>query len=291
MPLAAAYIVPHPPLAIAEVGRGEERKISATLDAFHEAMRHIASVAPDRVVIISPHSAYYSDWVYLGAGNGASGDMGDFRAPGVSFSLAYDTAFRDELVRRCDEVGLPAGCVDSRARALDHGMMVPLYFLDRYCPSDSCTALSVGGSGIARDVLFRFGRILGAACDADEGATVLIASGDLSHKLKADGPYGFDEAGPEFDRAFCEVVTSGDTKGFMRIDPAISEPAAECGLSGFIMLAGALEEAFGDGSAFKVSGGTLAAELLSYEGPFGVGYGVAAFEPSGETAEEEERHV
>ena len=101
---------------------------------------------------------------------------------------------------------------------------------------------------------------------------MLLVSGDLSHKLEADGPYGFDPAGPRFDEAFRRVVESGDPTGFAELDPSMCEAAAECGLSGFIMLAGALAGEKAE------SGASFSSELLSYEGPFGVGYGVAAYE-------------
>ena len=48
------------------------------------------------------------------------------------------------------------------------------------------------------------------------------------------------------------------------MDPALYEPAAECGLRAFWMMAGAL-----DGQALKI-------KKLSYQGPFGVGYGVVS---------------
>ncbi|MCL2655749.1 MAG: AmmeMemoRadiSam system protein A, partial [Coriobacteriia bacterium] len=68
MALKAAYIVPHPPLAVPAVGRGQERMISATLAAYREVARRIAAHAPEVLVCISPHSAYFADWIYIAAG-------------------------------------------------------------------------------------------------------------------------------------------------------------------------------------------------------------------------------
>ena len=34
--ISGAFMVPHPPLIIPEVGRGKERKIQDTIDAYHE---------------------------------------------------------------------------------------------------------------------------------------------------------------------------------------------------------------------------------------------------------------
>ena len=115
-------------------------------------------------------------------------------------------------------------------------------------------------------------------------ATVLIASGDLSHKLKADGPYGFAPEGPVFDARIAEIFSSGDLDGLFAFDEGFCEAAAECGLRSFQIMAGALEaEAAGVDGACNVAGddGVFGHELLSCEGPFGVGYAVAAFERQG----------
>ena len=272
MSLAAAYIVPHPPLAVAEVGRGEEREISATLKGYGEVAKRIAAHKPDTVLFISPHSAYYGDWIYVAVGEGARGDFGQFGVSRVGFSLTYDVAFRDAVIAAAEAAGIPAGCVSNRPRELDHGVLVPLYFIEKEVPASSYGAVSMGGSGLPNDDLLAFGRCLAQVAAEREGTTVLVASGDLSHKLKADGPYGFDPAGPVFDDAFGDVVRSGRPLGFAEIDPEISEAAADCGLSGFIMMAGALDE------TERLDGVRFTSELLSLEGPFGVGYGVAAFE-------------
>ena len=96
---------------------------------------------------------------------------------------------------------------------------------------------------------------------------VFIASGDLSHKLKENGPYGFAKEGPLFDKEIVDIMEKGELNRLMEFAPGFCEKAAECGLSSFIIMAGALE-----GIVFD-------SRLLSYEGPFGVGYGVAEFIP------------
>ena len=94
----------------------------------------------------------------------------------------------------------------------------------------------------------------------------LIASGDLSHCLKKDGPYGFHPQGPKFDKALIEFFKKKDIKNFLRLDEMFPE-AGECGLRSFSFLLGILEE----------SGLSWQPEVLSYQGPFGVGYLVANF--------------
>ncbi|TSC53666.1 MAG: hypothetical protein LiPW31_328 [Microgenomates group bacterium LiPW_31] len=92
-----------------------------------------------------------------------------------------------------------------------------------------------------------------------------VASGDMSHRLKEDGPYGLHPSGPKFDREFIERLKKKDIQGILNLPERLVEEAGECGLRSFCMLLGALEGA-------KVS---WKPEILSYEGPFGVGYLVA----------------
>ena len=94
----------------------------------------------------------------------------------------------------------------------------------------------------------------------------LIASGDLSHCLKKEGPYGFNPEGPEFDKELIEGIKKKDIKNILKLDD-IYPGAGECGLRSICFILGILQEA-------KIN---WQAEVLSYEGPWGVGYLVANF--------------
>lgn len=94
-----------------------------------------------------------------------------------------------------------------------------------------------------------------------------VASGDMSHRLKEDGPYGLHSSGPKFDKKFIRLLKKKDIEGILNLDPELVEGAGECGLRSFCMLLGALE-------ASKINWNP---EILSYEGPFGVGYLVVNF--------------
>ncbi|MFA4998841.1 MAG: class III extradiol dioxygenase subunit B-like domain-containing protein [Candidatus Paceibacterota bacterium] len=94
----------------------------------------------------------------------------------------------------------------------------------------------------------------------------LIASGDLSHCLKEEGPYGFHPEGPRFDEDLIKALKDKNIEKIIKLDDIYPE-AGECGLRSICFLLGVLEE----------SGLNWQPEILSYEGPFGVGYLVVKF--------------
>ena len=99
-------------------------------------------------------------------------------------------------------------------------------------------------------------------------SAILIASGDLSHRLTPDAPYGFRPQGPLFDRLVIDALRSRAWEQIEALDPDLVEEAGECGLRPLAILLGAARAA------------NLNSEVLSYEGPFGVGYPVVAFTAS-----------
>ena len=56
MSIVGAFMVPHPPLIVPAVGRGDEKGISATIAAYQEVARRVAQLQPDTIVLTSPHT-------------------------------------------------------------------------------------------------------------------------------------------------------------------------------------------------------------------------------------------
>ena len=262
MSILAAYVVPHPPLIIPEVGRGEEKKIQLTVNAYERAMKEAAELAPDTVIIASPHTVMYADYFHIAPGEEAEGSFAQFGAEGVTVTAHYDSVLAKEVEMEAAEAGIEAGPVGGRNAALDHAVMIPLYFLQKH--TRDFRLLRVGISGLSPLTHYNFGKCIARAAETLGRRAVFIASGDLSHKLTPEGPYGFAPEGPRFDKACMKYLEEGDFLKLLRMDPALYQAAAECGLRSFWMMAGAL-----DAKALKI-------KKLSYQGPFGVGYGVVS---------------
>ncbi len=271
MSILGAVAVPHPPIILPEVGRGEEQKISATIAAYKEISRRIVELNPETIIITSPHSIMYADYFHISPGDAAAGNMGQFRAPQVALAINYDVDFARKLSTDSMAAGVPAGSIGERNPALDHGTMIPLRFLQEAgLDFNRVKFLRIGLSGMSAAIHYKFGRIISQASDELGRKTFFIASGDLSHKLKSDGPYGFVEEGPQFDSQIMENLGSADFLKLLTMDNKICNRAAECGLRSFWIMAGALDKK------------AVRAEKLSYEGTFGVGYGIVYFNVGGE---------
>ena len=273
MGIAAAIMVPHPPLIIPEVGRGEERKIQHTIDAYLAAARFVAEADPEVIVITSPHSVMYADYFHISPGSAAVGNFGQFGAPQVGFSVRYASDFASELASLAKSEDLSAGTMGERDAKLDHATMVPLWFLQKAWGGElRCPIVRIGLSGLPLADHYKLGMLIRQTSEKLGRRTAVVASGDLSHVLKADGPYGYHREGPVYDERIMDVMGRGAFGELFDFDDVFCEKAAECGHRSFVIMAGCF-----DGVAVK-------ADKLSHEGPFGVGYGVCTFAPQGPDA-------
>ena len=265
MPILAGFIVPHPPMIVPAVGQGSEQQILKTTRAYERVAEEIAALEPELIIVTSPHTVTYADYFHVSPGEGAKGSFRQFRAPELSFSERYDTELADRLCALAEAEGLPAGTLGERDPALDHGTLVPLWFIRRKYAGGKL--LRVGLSGLPLTEHYRLGQLLARAAEELGRRAVLVASGDLSHKLQSFGPYGFAAEGPEYDRRIMELCGRAAFGELFDFDEAFCEKAAECGHRSFVILAGAFD------------GLRVRAAVLSHEDVTGVGYGICTFYP------------
>lgn len=271
MPVLAAYMVPHPPMIIPQIGRGSEKQVEKTIRAYTEVAAEIEKLRPETILVSSPHATMYADYFHISPGKSADGDFGRFGVPEVSFREKYDTGLRDKISDLAKQKGFPAGTLGERERQLDHGTMVPLYFIEqRYREFE---LVRVGLSGLPLPDHYGFGQLIRQAVEETGRKIVVIASGDLSHKLQTYGPYGFAPEGPEYDRRIMEVCSRAAFGELFEFSEGFCDKAAECGHRSFVIMAGVLD------------GQEVEAKQLSHEDVTGVGYGICTFHP-GKAAEE-----
>ncbi|HHV64690.1 MAG TPA: AmmeMemoRadiSam system protein A [Peptococcaceae bacterium] len=247
MSLVYVGYVPHPPIIVAEVGQGEEKDCQATIDAYHKLCNEVVKMEAKTVLIVSPHAPLMEKGLVYLEGDTLSGSFSRFRAPQVKFTYEVDKDILEKIIEEIPEA------FGARAE-LDHGTLVPLYFLRKAGWEGKIVVLGMPLSK-AED----YGRKVGRILNDSPVRCALIASGDLSHTLKEDGPYGFTPAGPKVDNLIVKALKK-DTALLRGIPRDWLEEAGVCGYHSLLFALGARE-----GSV----------KVFSYEGPFGVGYLIA----------------
>lgn len=265
-------ICPHPPIVVPEVGGQEAAKVAATQKALLELGRRLKASGARTLVIITPHGPVFQELVGINALPVLEGDLERFRASSIRFRLDNDLALVKEIGRQAESLGLAAVEMDAGlARRydldlkLDHGVTVPLYFLQK--AGVDLPLVHVSMAIAAPEKLYMFGVAVRRAAESLGRETALLASGDLSHCLTHDAPGGFHPRGAEFDRQIAGLLSGPDIEGLLDMDQMLVDQAGECGYRTVVMMLGALD------------GREVRGEVLSYEGPFGVGYLVASYEP------------
>ena len=267
MGIIAGFMVPHPPMIVPDIGRGSEAQVADTTAAYERVADEIAALAPETIIITSPHSIMYADYFHISPGKSASGSFAGFRAPGVRFNEEYDTELAGEICRLADAEDFPVGTLGERDKELDHGTMVPLWFIrNRY---KGGKIVRIGLSGLPLIDHYRLGMMIREAADNTGRRVVMVASGDLSHKLQDYGPYGYAPEGPVYDERIMDVMGRAAFGELLEFDSAFCDKAAECGHRSFVIMGGAF-----DGTAVR-------AQRLCHQDVTGVGYGICTFYPEG----------
>ncbi|WP_330615463.1 AmmeMemoRadiSam system protein A [Romboutsia sp. 1001713B170207_170306_H8] len=264
------YLMPHPPLIIPIIGKGQEKTIQNTIDACNKIGKEIGNLKPETVVIITPHGTMFSDAIAISNEEYIRGDFGQFRDFDTQIEGTIDKEFNEGLINICERENISAAGVDSnllrrfnRDYELDHGAMIPMYFINKYYKDYKIVHITY--AALSDIELYKFGMAIKESAKNLNKKIVFIASGDLSHRLSEEGPYEYSPEGSKFDKALLENLQSGNVLNVFNMDKYAVQCAGECGLRSVFIMLGAMDKE-------KVNG-----ELLSYEGPFGVGYGVMTF--------------
>lgn len=262
------FLLPHPPAAIAELSGKSAEKLNTTVTGMQKVAAEIKMLKPDTVIMITPHGPLFQNHFYFPGEERISGDFAMFGNKRRILAADNDLSLAAAIQRETANNGFRAGAVDERTlkqngfnHDLDHGVTVPLYFLQQATTDFRLLPISV--STCSAKEHYRFGIILRQAIINSDRNVVIIASGNLSHKLNEESPYGCDECGIRFDRTVKKLLFDEDITGFLTFDPRLKTDSIQCSLDSYRMLLGTL-----DGFRFM-------ANTLSYEDTLGIGYLVA----------------
>ena len=262
MAIVYGAIMPHPPVIIPAVGGTIVKDVIKTKKAMEEVGKRLKAKDIDSVVIITPHGNVSQIAVPVYVNHIFEGNLGYFGADKPVFSFKGDPVLGNEIIKEAKKQNLEVSHITENL--LDHGIIVPMYY--PIMAGFKKPIVPIALAFLPYKDLFNFGETIRAASDNLGKKVAVIASGDMSHRLTLDAPAGFNPEGKKFDEAIVKLAGKNDAEGMLNLDPNMIEAAGECGFRSIIMLMGSLK------------GLNVTPEVLSYEGPFGVGYMVATFD-------------
>ncbi|MFH0819543.1 MAG: AmmeMemoRadiSam system protein B [bacterium] len=258
--LVFAGITPHPPILIESIGKENLEKIKKTREALLQLEEEIYTAKTEIIIVISPHGEVQPDYFTVNLSPNFEGDFKEFGDFVTKLSFKGNSQFAHQIKTEAENK-IPVTLISSPT--IDHGSLVPLYYLTRHLPNITVVPISFSLLDFNKHLLF--GQILKRACVKSNKRIAIVASGDLSHRLTKNAPAGYSPVGKVFDKKLIRAIETKKTDEIFAFDDKFIEQAGECGLRSFLILLGALS---------KIN---YQPELLSYEGPFGVGYLVMNF--------------
>ncbi len=259
--LTFAAITPHPPILLPTIGRENVKRVQKTIEGMEELEKKLYEARPESMIIISPHGTVLPDAFSINLNPTYISNLQEFGDFATKLEFKTDTVLAFRIKELMEDKDIPL--ILTSEQFLDHGTVVPLYFLTKRL--NNIPILPMGYSLLDLKTHFDLGNYLKEIILDDKRRIAIIASGDLSHRLTNDAPAGYSPRGKEFDEKLVELITNKNAAGILNLDVDLIEEAGECGLRSIVILLGLLERI------------NYTPEILSYEGPFGVGYLVANF--------------
>lgn len=264
------FLTPHAPIILPEVGGIDAKRVHKTYESIQKLARQAADTQPDVVVVISPHGPVFSDAFAMWGGNHLAGDLSQFETAELQVQCRLDSELRDQVLVHAAKESIPALEVDDYIeeeydlpRELDYAALIPLYFLQQ--AGVAAPVLHIATSGLSRFEHYRMGMAVADVLVQTGRRAVIVASGDCSHRLTEDAPSGFHRDGAFFDIQLREWIEKGQIPEILFAPEDLVENAAEDVLRPLSLLFGLFDSYI------------LHTEIISYEGPFGVGYLTAKY--------------
>ena len=261
-----AAFTPHPPILDPQVGQGREREAAATLHGMNMLRQHLENImaqqgVPDVLLVLSPHHPYAPGKLFCNTAPTMHGSLAPFGAPGAALKLKTASVHLATLQHHLQEAGIPLSKGKMEDITQDHGTLVPLLQLAPCFPHGTLPPVILAGPvGLSYAQALQLGQALATLQAPDNWG--LIASGDLSHALTPNAPAGFSPCGETLDNAMVQALATGNPQPLLELPERTVQQAGECGLRSALAMLG-------------LAGGPT--KVLSYEGPFGVGYATAVW--------------
>ena len=233
--LLYGFIVPHPPLALWQVGNINTLRAYKTVDAMSYVAKQISLAKPDIIILVTPHSVFNPEKFSVYIDKNIAGSLKNFGFNNIKLSLENDTEFIEQLKNNLKPSGMELNPLP-QGSPLDHGSFVPVYFINKAGYNGKYVVLNY--SGRSRDDHIKFGKIIRKTIENSDKKFVFIASGDMSHKLSVIAPYGYSSQGKVFDDTIVNAIKTGNYESILQTNQTVIEEAAQCGYNSILVALG-----------------------------------------------------
>ncbi len=255
MPITAAAVVPHPPLLVPELGRGDSPELDALRSACLCAVGALARADTLLLVGDGPRFAL-----------AAPGATGSFAPYGVDVRVDLPAAAvpAAHAGRGWLDLDRLAGALPSAADApglldeLPLSLAVAAWLLAASGHAPHRLAALTVPSSLGGAQAAAIGRALAGATAVDAG---LLVMADLSARRTARAPATLHPAAAAFDQQVGQAIRDGAPARLLDLDAALAAVLGVAGLAPLRVLAGALDQAR-----------AVRGEVLYEDAPYGVGY-------------------
>ena len=264
MALIKTIILPHSPLLIPEIGRANYSFLDKTVMAYKQVGENFKNLEVDTLVIISPHGLSQDNTFTLNVAPEMAINLRDFGFIPPKTILKGDSLLADQIKNALHEE-FPLQLISEGI--LDYGSAIPAYLLKALAPNFKIIVL-IPANDLSLEDHFKLGKRLKEIIESSNKKIAVLASSDLSHRLKRKSPGGYSPKGAKFDNKLIEYLSEPKTaaENILKMDVKLIEDAGECGLKPIVILLGILEDK------------NTKARILSYQTDFGIGYLSLEFE-------------
>ena len=260
MPIVFSALVPHSPILIPSIGKGNINRIKITLKAYQKLSEKLKNSKPDSIIIITPHGPIQENVFTINLNPEFEGKFEEFGDFSIKLKMNGDIGLIHKI-REALETKAPLTLISEPL--LDYGASVPLYLLAK--DLKNIKIIPIYYSELDLPAHFKFGQLLQHELIISQENIAIIASGDLSHRLSEDAPAGYSPKAKKFDSKVIEYLKNKEINNLNNFDKNLIAEAAECGLRSIVLLMGILNRI------------NYKPVQLSYEAPFGVGYLIMNF--------------
>jgi len=258
MALTNAILLPHSPLLIPEIGRANYSFLKKTITAYNKMNQKIKDRGLDTLIIISPHGTAQENSFIINVAPEMEINLKDFGF------IPQKTIFRGDIllvdkIKNALRSDLSLQLISEKI--LDYGSAIPAYLLKNNLPDFKIVVISPAPN-LTLEEYYNFGLQLQTVIQASDKKIAVLASGDLSHRLKKKSPGGYSPKGAKFDNKLIEYLNEPSTakNNILKMDINLIKDAGECGLKPILVLLGVL------------NGINWEPEVLAYQTDFGIGY-------------------